>query len=168
MIRSYSAFAALLFSISCGAQQIPTHEATPATCVAAAGANDANPAAIAAADDAWRAGILASNLETLERVVGAEFTLTTAFGVVPRPAWMANSKAWQTKALEWRYAPHVDVYSDAAVVRGTLHWNVIKDKPDPRTGSAEVDLDFLVTDVWVRRTGQWQVVSRHSTLPLSH
>ncbi len=163
LLSSSIPLASIWFALGCGGPQIaPPAANVPVT------TTDGNAAAVVAADEAWRADILRKDMDALEREVGAEFTLTTAFGVVPRPAWMANSKAWQTKAVAWREAPHVDRYADVAIVRGTLHWNVIKDKPDPRTGSAELDLDFLVTDVWVRRSGQWQIVARHSTIPLPH
>jgi ketosteroid isomerase-like protein len=129
-------------------------------------ASAADPAAVTAADGEWRAALQGRNRVALEKLVAPEYTLTTAAGVTARGPWLESAFRWQTKALEWREPPHVDVFGDAAVVRGTLHWHVIKDKPDARTGSAEMDQDFLVTDVWVRRGGQWQVVARHSTIPL--
>jgi hypothetical protein len=131
-------------------------------------ASAADPAMIMAADAQWREGLLRHDKAALEKVIAPEYTLTIAAGTAPRAAWMENALRWQTKALEWREPPHVDVYGDAAVVRGTLQWHVIKDKPDPRTGTAELDQDFLITDVWIRRAGQWQVVARHSTMPLKH
>ena len=122
---------------------------------------------VLAADAQWRQGIGASDKAALEKVVGARYTLTTAAGVSDRKLWMEKAVVWKTSLLEWRAAPRVDVYGDAAVVSGTLHWKVKKDAPDPRTGSADVDQDFLVTDVWIREGGAWKVVARHSTLPLT-
>lgn len=161
--------AALALAVACKktapATDRPLAGAPTATAATATTADDTQ-SAILAADDRWRAGILHSDRAALEKVVALEFTLSGAFGTVPRQAWMENSLLWQTRSVDWRGAPHVDVFGDAAVLRGTLHWHVIKDKPDPRTGTAELDLDFIVTDVWIRRAGQWQVVARHSTIPL--
>ncbi len=122
---------------------------------------------ILAADAQWRQGILASDKAALEKVIGARYTLTTSAGVADRALWMKNVGLWKTGVVEWRAEPRVDVYGDAAVVSGTLHWKVKKDAPDPRTGSADLDLDFLVTDVWIREAGSWKVVARHSTLPMA-
>ena len=124
------------------------------------------PAALFAADTQWREGLLRQDKAALETIIAPEYTLTTAFGLTTRETWLQSAVVWVTKAIEWRGTPHVDLYGEAALVRGTLHWHVVKDKPDPRTGSAELDLDFFVTDVWMRRAGHWQVVSRHSTVPL--
>lgn len=126
-----------------------------------------DPTTVLAADGQWRDGLLHKDKAALEKIVAPEYTLTTALGLTTRESWMENGVVWQTKALEWRAPPHVDLYGDSAVVRGTLHWHVVKDKPDPRTGSAVIDLDFLVTDVWIRRSGHWQVVARHSTIPVA-
>jgi hypothetical protein len=125
------------------------------------------PDPILAADAQWRQALVGKNQAAFEKIVAPEYFLATAMGVMPRAHWMANALIWDTKAIEWRGTPHVDVYADSAVVSGTLHWHVIKDKPDPRTGSKEMDQDFLVTDVWVRRAGHWQVVARHSTIPVA-
>lgn len=124
-------------------------------------------AEVLAADTRWRKGIVASDKAELEKVVGAHFTLTTAVGVADRQQWMEKTLLWKTLLVEWRAAPRVDVYGDAAIVAGTLRWKVKKDAPDPRTGSAEMDQDFIVTDVWIREAGTWRVVARHSTIPLA-
>ena len=123
--------------------------------------------AVLSADAQWRDGLLHKDKALLEKVVAPEYTLSTAMGVTPREVWMKMGVLWKTLDLAWRAPPHVDEYGDAAVVRGVLHWHVLKDKPDARTGSADVDQDFLVTDVWIKRAGQWQVVARHSTIPLA-
>ena len=136
-----------------------------AAAVAVSAGNDPSKDLLAA-DLAWRQGLLHRDKVALEKVVGPDFTLTGAAGVLPREAWMKNAVIWDTKLLEWREPPRVQVYGDAAIVSGTLRWHVIKDKPDARTGTAEFDQDFLVTDVWIRQGGQWQVVARHSTIPL--
>jgi hypothetical protein len=42
---------------------------------------------------------------------------------------------------------------------------MLLDRPDPRTNSSELKSEFLISDLWVKRDGRWQVVARHSTLP---
>ena len=113
----------------------------------------------------WSQALLAKDQPALEKLLGAEYTLTTAGGVTPRAKWLDTLlHHMQPKALELR-EPEVQVYGDVALVRGTFFWHVLLEKPDPRTGSAELKGDFLISDLWVKRDGRWQVVARHSTIP---
>ncbi|MDB4965797.1 MAG: nuclear transport factor 2 family protein [Myxococcales bacterium] len=112
----------------------------------------------------WAAALMTPERSKLEQMLGDEFTLTTAAGTTPRVKWMATADKWQTKAAELRDGWSVQVYGDVAIARGVFFWHVLKDAPDPRTGSKEVKSDFSLLDVWVKRGGRWQVVARHSIL----
>jgi Domain of unknown function (DUF4440) len=121
-------------------------------------------AEVLAVDARWRQGISGNDKAALEQILGPRYSLITATGTTDRAQWMDKVGIWKTSILEWRAEPRVDVYGEAAIVTGTLHWKVKKDAPDPRTGSADVDQDFVVTDVWIRIGKAWQVVQRHSTI----
>jgi hypothetical protein len=112
----------------------------------------------------WAAEVMTAERAKLEQMLGPEFALTTAAGTTPRAAWMASVGKWQSKAVELREGWNVQVYGDVAIARGIMFWHVLKDAPDPRTGTKEVKSDFSLLDVWVRRGGRWQVVARHSIL----
>ena len=118
-----------------------------------------------AREQQWSRALIAKDEAELEKILGAEYTLTTANGVTPRAKWLDTLlHHMQPKELELR-EPQVQFYGDVALVRGTFFWYVLLDKPDPRTGSAELKSSFLISDLWVKRDGRWQIVARHSTIP---
>jgi hypothetical protein len=112
----------------------------------------------------WAALLLTADRAKLEQILGDEFALTTAAGTTPRPQWMASLGKWKNKAVDIRDGWSVQVYGDVAIARGVMFWHVLKDAPDPRTGTKEVKSEFSLLDVWVKRGGRWQVVARHSIL----
>jgi ketosteroid isomerase-like protein len=118
-----------------------------------------------ARENEWSQALLSKDAAALEKILGAEYTLTTAGGVVPRAKWIDMLlHHMQPKQLEVR-EPQVQLYGDVALVRGRFFWHVLLDSPDPRTNSSELKSEFLISDLWVKRDGRWQVVARHSTLP---
>jgi ketosteroid isomerase-like protein len=118
-----------------------------------------------ARENEWSQALLSKDAAALEKILGAEYTLTTAGGVVPRAKWIDMLlHHMQPKQLEVR-EPQVQLYGDVALVRGRFFWHVLLDRPDPRTNSSELKSEFLISDLWVKRDGRWQVVARHSTLP---
>ena len=52
----------------------------------------------------------------------------------------------------------VNIFGDAAVVKSRL-------SQVARVGDQPWNETFMLTDVWVRRNGRWQVVARHSSTP---
>jgi ketosteroid isomerase-like protein len=126
----------------------------------------ANPVdELIAREKEWSQLLIAKDEAALEKILGSEYTLTTAAGVTPRAKWLDHLlHHMQPKELELR-DPQVQLYGDVALVRGTFFWHVLLDKPDPRTQSMELKSDFLISDLWVKRDGRWQVVARHSTIP---
>ncbi|MCU1277966.1 MAG: hypothetical protein JWM53_1512 [bacterium] len=112
----------------------------------------------------WAAALIKRDRDTLEQLVGDEYALTTAAGTTARARWMQSAFVWETKAATLRDGWSVQLYGDVAIARGVMFWHVLKDAPDPRTGSKEMKSDFSLLDVWVKRAGRWQVVARHSIL----
>src|SRR5438067_1216382 len=86
-----------------------------------------------ARENEWSQALIAKDEAALEKILAAEYTLTTAGGVVPRAKWLDTLlHHMQPKQLEVR-EPQVQLYGDVALVRGRFFWHVMLDKPDPRT-----------------------------------
>ena len=105
----------------------------------------------------WVEAVRDRDHETLERVLGEEFTLTTG-----RPGNEVRSRAEYMEIARDRYVIEsfefteleVRTYGHVAIVRSRYR----------QTGSmdgAERNQTYLMTDVWVRRAGRWQAVTRH-------
>ncbi len=110
--------------------------------------------------DEWMQAWIRRDRETLERILGEGFTLTsvTTDDLVDRAEWL-RAAFGRIVGKEFHYdAFRVQLYGDTAVVRSRAHQRAeIDGRP--------WDREFLITDVWVRRGGQWQVVARHSSRP---
>ena len=95
----------------------------------------------------------------LEELLAPEFTLTSARSdqIVDRAAWLGLLD--HVKAESFTYSDFlVHVFGDAAVVKSRLSQvATVAGQPWNET--------FMLTDVWVRRDGRWQVVARHSSMP---
>jgi ketosteroid isomerase-like protein len=108
-------------------------------------------------EQAWGRAFLARDHATLDRIVAPEFKLFRASNwdrsrFTPRDRWMANAKGFVFHIFEVEVLDTL-VIGDTAVATVKGRWKV-DDSPVER---------FLLADTWVKRGGQWQVVSRHST-----
>jgi ketosteroid isomerase-like protein len=97
------------------------------------------------------------DVATVERILAGEFTLTTGrpgAEVRSRDEWLDVTRDRYTLDsydFDW-IEPRV--YGHVAVVRSRYHQTGTLDRDD-RTSA------YLMTDVWVRRAGRWQIVTRH-------
>ena len=106
--------------------------------------------------DAWRR----RDRATLEAIVAPEITLTSARTdrLVSREQWLEIALT-RAVARSFRYEDfHVRVFGDAAVVKSRATQEATVDGTDWSE-------TFMLTDVWIRRDGRWQVVARHSSTP---
>jgi ketosteroid isomerase-like protein len=105
----------------------------------------------------WIEAVRDRDGERLERILGEEFTLTTG-----RPGNEMRSRKEYLEIARDRYVIEsfefteldVHTYGHVAVVRSRYR----------QTGSMDGDernQTYLMTDVWVRRAGRWQAVTRH-------
>jgi ketosteroid isomerase-like protein len=105
----------------------------------------------------WIEAVRDHDFEKLDRILGEEFTLTTG-----RPGNEVRSRDEYLEISRDRYSIdsfeftelEVRTYGHVAVVRSRYR----------QTGSmdgAERNQTYLMTDVWVRRAGRWQAVTRH-------
>jgi Domain of unknown function (DUF4440) len=99
------------------------------------------------------------DIEWLDRHLGEEFTLTTG-----RPGAEVRARREWLDVTRDRYAiesfefTDIDVrtYGHVAVVASRYRQTARMDALDRST-------EYLMTDVWVRRKGRWQLVTRHAT-----
>lgn len=104
--------------------------------------------------DAWRR----RDTALLGEILAPEFTLMSSLSTEPmsRADWLRY--ALGDYVCEWFEYDRCDVKDagDAAVVTS---WY----RQKASVGGADRSGQFLLTDVWVRRDGKWQVIARHSS-----
>jgi len=105
--------------------------------------------------DAWRR----QDREALEAILAPEFTLTSARTdqIADRATWLGMLDRVKNESFEYSDF-RIDVFGDAAVVKSRLS-QVARVDDEPWNAT------FMLTDVWIRRGGRWQVVARHSSTP---
>jgi hypothetical protein len=105
----------------------------------------------------WMDAMKRQDGAVLEQVLAPEFALG-GLGAPDRPsvgrsAWIDNTLHHLTVESEGFDVSHASVFGDTAVVNAVFSWK------GAFRGQAFTDKVTLV-DVWVRRSGRWQVVSR--------
>jgi len=128
----------------------------------APGAAEDTSALIRRLENEWIRSMREQDLAALDRFLAPEFTYTVAvagqpLSTIDRGAYIHRAKGYAVSAFHFE-ENLVREYGDVAVVSSrylqtaTLHG---KDR------SAE----FLLTDTWVRRDGQWKAAARVSSRP---
>ena len=108
-------------------------------------------------EHAWMEAIQRKDTAALERILAPEYTYTASGqGRWTRQGWLETVAIYDIHRFEF-VEIDVRVYGDAAVVLS--HY-----RQDGSVGGAPRSGEFLLTDVWVRRDGTWQVVARSSIL----
>jgi ketosteroid isomerase-like protein len=105
----------------------------------------------------WMEAVRRKDLETLESLLAPEYALQApGIGRMPRDQWLTAVSVYDIRSFEFEDV-QVHLYGDTAVMRSRYTQKATYNGGDR---SAE----FHVTDVWVRRDGQWQVVTRHTSV----
>ena len=113
----------------------------------------------------WMDALAAKDEATLQALVGPEFRIIGAGSTVEELT--ADRASWMRVGLARPFPRHevnqvkVTRLADVAIVQFVLSGTYPPRSLTPEGGR----LDFLTTDVWAKRDGKWQVVSRHSSLP---
>src|SRR5215469_553281 len=111
-------------------------------------------------EEDWMKAVAQKDQEALKRLMADEFTLTSAYStgdVITRDEFLKNIQSVKQNELSF-YNASVSIYGDVAVLKARIKDNYTINGED-RSG------DYLITDVWVKRDGHWQVVTRHSSVP---
>ena len=104
----------------------------------------------------WMEAVQQHDRDRLEELLAEEFTVAGLLGEVGRSEWIENA-ATANELDEFVYEEiEIEVYGTTAVLSSRY-------REVARLGEQDLGGDFLVTDVWVRRDGRWQVVRRHAT-----
>jgi len=109
----------------------------------------------------WMKAVANHDLEALRRLMSPEFTLTSAYStgdLTSRDQFLQNIQTVKQDEFSF-YDASVKIYGDVAVLKARVKDNYTMNGQD-RSG------DYLLTDVWVKRDSQWQVVTRHSSRPM--
>jgi ketosteroid isomerase-like protein len=101
--------------------------------------------------------VQAHDLERLERLLAAEFTLLGAAGELDR-AGLLEAAAGPYEIDSFCYEEiDTEIYGNTAVI-------VSRYTQTARLDGRDISADMHVTDIWVRRDVRWQIVRRHATI----
>ena len=101
----------------------------------------------------------AADVQALDHLLAPDLSYAHSSGKVDTKAsFIEGIRAGTLRYVTIAPAEDVDVriYDNTAVVTGHLHLTVV-------ISGQEVKLHLRYTDVWVRRSGSWQMVAWHST-----
>lgn len=125
-----------------------------ATAQTSQGAKDSALAEIKQLTNEWNRAIIQHDFASLEKILAAEYTLN---GTVSRSGWLANVKRYTTDSLHYVSDLNITFHGGAAKVQGILYWKRAWD------ARPVVSNHSLVTDIWIKRDGRWQVLIRMSS-----
>lgn len=105
----------------------------------------------------WMEAVKNKDMETLERIVAEDFTYSgSGQGRFSRQGYLEIVPIYDLRRFRFET---IDIREYGDVVVALPHyWQEAVVGGSARSG------DFLITDVWVKRDGQWQVVARSSML----
>jgi ketosteroid isomerase-like protein len=103
--------------------------------------------------------ILEKDMVRLDALLAPEYRLvgvrSTGTSDMPREAWFAGLGRMTFSRFEPTVSS-IEVFGDTALATVEGSWTLEFD-------GRHIDERFYVTDVWVRRDGQWRIVRRHSS-----
>jgi ketosteroid isomerase-like protein len=133
----------------------------PGSSDAPAPAADSREQEIVDAEKEWMGAVAKGDEPALRRLVADEFAFTSAYStgeVTGKDDFIKNALK-NVKGMGFElHDSKIHIYGDTAVVNTGM-------KTRYKFGEQDRSGDYLVTDVWVKREGHWQVVTRHSSLP---
>ena len=104
----------------------------------------------------WMEAARRKDESALDAILGDEYVLITArLGVVDRSSWLAMGPDYTIQDFEYLESD-INVYGATAVSNSRYRQKATFKGQDLSTA-------FYLTDVWVKRDGRWQVVTRHSS-----
>ncbi|HYK46796.1 MAG TPA: hypothetical protein VEV83_16575 [Parafilimonas sp.] len=124
------------------------------------GAKDSARMEIQQLTNDWNEVIIHPDSVKLDKILAPEYSLN---GLVNRGIWMANTlHHLTTDSLEILGALNITFYGQAAKSEGVLYWKAAYAPGAIHSGPSTINAEFLVTDIWIKRDGHWQVLIRMS------
>jgi ketosteroid isomerase-like protein len=150
----------LIAAVAAAAQAAPA-PAPPGAPASPSPADQAAAAQIRQLEQDWGQAFVKRDFDFLERIIAPEYRLVGArpdgtYAITGRAEWMKNSRAFTHQAFLVETVD-VNLAGDTAVASAQGLWTVSRRAGEPPRPSR-----FFVTDTWVRRNGQWQVIHRYS------
>jgi ketosteroid isomerase-like protein len=108
-------------------------------------------------EQAWMEAIQRKDVETIEDILAPEYAYAASGqGRRTRQQWLAMLPIYDIHQFTFTHN-EIQIYGETAVVLVDMRQEASVNG-EPRSGQ------FLITDVWTRRDGRWQVVARSSIL----
>ena len=124
------------------------------------GAKDSAQTEIQQLTNEWNAAIIHPDSVKLDKILAPGYSLN---GVVNRSVWMANTLHYlTTDTLEILGALNITFYGQAAKSEATYYWKAAYAPGAIHSGPSKINAEFLITDIWIKRDGHWQVLIRMS------
>lgn len=112
----------------------------------------------------WRDSLCASDVQALRSLIHPRFTLIGTRSTGP---FTLNREEW-LDAVQKRELVSIDLDIKDAVVLDDVMVGTVEARWRVSYLGREIEDSVLLTDVWVREDGRWQVVRRHSSpIPMS-
>ena len=118
------------------------------------GAKDSAQIEILQLTNEWNIAIINRDSTVLNKILAPEYSLN---GSVSRDIWMNNTlHHLDTDTLKIVIPLVITFYGQAIKSEGTYFWKASYD------GKPRINSNYVVTDIWLKRNGHWQVIIRMS------
>ncbi len=102
----------------------------------------------------WNKAIINRDSLTLDKILSPEYSLN---GMINRSVWLNNTMNHiTTDTLAIVGQLNITIYDQVAKTEGVFFWKAAFD------GKPIVNGEFLITDIWTKQNGLWQVMLRMS------
>lgn len=106
----------------------------------------------------WMTAWKNKDVATVREILSDDFTLTSSLSngeLIDKEGWISKLQLYHCK--EFRFDKiMVRVYDNTSVVNSWFH-------QEATANGKDWSGDFLMTDIWVNKKGEWQVVARHGS-----
>ena len=106
----------------------------------------------------WMTAWKNKDVATVRKILADDFTLTSSLSngsLVNKEDWIAKLSVYDCTAFRFDKI-QVRIYGNTSVVNSWFH-------QDATANGKDWSGDFLITDVWVKNSENWQVVTRHGS-----
>jgi hypothetical protein len=112
----------------------------------------------------WMEAIQQKNMAFLEQILAPEYVLISIRGRSERSEWMRVVPVYNIRSFQYQDFD-IRLYNDVAVVNSKcIQQASVAGAGDLSfTKSEDLSYIFMLTDIWNKRDGRWQVVTRHSS-----